>query len=471
MTGFLLSLAAVAGVLALATAAGFAASPALFSRSQGRLAERIGWSFGIGCALIAGAVPIAFITGLPPGWIPLVILAALAVVGGRFLPLPPPSRFALRRTSPGEGGGLPAEALAKAGEGEARATAPVSWPTWVLVALLLSGVALYALRALTEPMWSNDFLAIWGFKGKTIFFSRGLPSRLYDWKPLAFSHPEYPLGLPFLYAGVSFLTGRWDDHAMALLFPFFQVATLCVLFGWLRRRGASRETALCAAALVALFEPLYSAFLTGMAEVPLAFGLLLFGTALVDATDPPSPDGLRRASSGALRCLAFAAAFLAATKNEGLYLAAAGFAIVFLSGGSRRLRTALAALVPALAVYGLHIAWRGRAALSDFDFALFSAARLAEALGSAARVPSLAGWLGFAALGALIAFGSHSPSGNRLLLLAACGLAAYLILPAFAVRGPTWLVQATLLRTASALAPLVAAAVAVRLGDRSATAT
>ena len=26
-----------------------------------------------------------------------------------------------------------------------------------------------SLRALTEPMWSNDFLAIWGLKGKAIF--------------------------------------------------------------------------------------------------------------------------------------------------------------------------------------------------------------------------------------------------------------------------------------------------------------
>ncbi|MDQ5873064.1 MAG: hypothetical protein M3547_12765, partial [Acidobacteriota bacterium] len=30
---------------------------------------------------------------------------------------------------------------------------------------------------------------------------RGIPDRLFQWSALSFSHPEYPLGLPFLYAG------------------------------------------------------------------------------------------------------------------------------------------------------------------------------------------------------------------------------------------------------------------------------
>jgi len=50
-----------------------------------------------------------------------------------------------------------------------------------------------------------------------------------------------------------------------------------------------------------------------------------------------------------------------------------------------------------------------------------------------------------------------------LLVLAACGFAAYVFLPALAVAGPKWLVQTAFARTVSALAPLVAAGVAVRL--------
>ena len=102
--------------------------------------------------------------------------------------------------------------------------------------LILLGVLVYALRALTEPMWANDFIAIWGLKGKTIFRAVGFPEWL---RSLEFAHPEYPLGLPLLYAGISFLTGRWDDHAMALLFPLLPGRDAARSVGWLRRRGVS----------------------------------------------------------------------------------------------------------------------------------------------------------------------------------------------------------------------------------------
>jgi len=304
-------------------------------------------------------------------------------------------------------------------------------------------------------MWANDFIAIWGLKGKTIFGAVGYPERL---RGLEYAHPEYPLGLPLLYAGISFLTGRWDDHAMALLFPMCQVATLLVLFGWLRRRGISNTVAGLAAATVAWFEPLYSGFLTGMAEVPLSFGALLIGTALVDALE--DTDG------GALRRLAFAAALIAALKNEGLFLAVAGSVLGLLFGASRRWKVAATALGPALLVRALHLPWRSRVPLADLDPGLFSADRVWDSLAAAVMLPGWPAWAGLALLLVLIALGDRIPAGNRLLLLVASALAAYLLIPAFAVRGPAWLVETTLLRTTAALAPLAAAAVAVRFPGR-----
>ncbi len=253
---------------------------------------------------------------------------------------------------------------------------------------------------------------------------------------------------------MAFLTGRWDDHAMALLFPAFQIATLLVAFGWLRRRGASAEVALLAAAILACFEPLYSAFLTGMAEVPLSLGLLLFGTALADVLD-----GER---AGAFKRLALASALIAGTKNEGLFFAAAGCLFALAFGGSRRWKAALAALPTALLVHALHLAWRGLLPLTDFEPSLFTMERVWDSLAAAG---DLLGWtsvVDLALLAVLIALGGRVPAGNRLLLLTACGLAAYLILPALAVRGPEWLIQTTLLRTTAALAPLVAVAIAIR---------
>jgi hypothetical protein len=323
----------------------------------------------------------------------------------------------------------------------------------LLAGVVLLGVGLYLLRTLTEPMWSNDYVAIWGLKAKTIHAAEDVPSRLYQDPSLGFSHPEYPLGLPFLYAAVSFLTGRFDDHAMALLFPAFQIATLFSLVGWLRRHGASTLTAAWAAAILACFEPLYSAFTTGLAEVPLALGLLLFGTALADALE---------GDPGALRRTALASTLIAATKNEGLFFAAAGCAIALLFGGERRWKGAFAALPTALVVYGLHMLWRGRLPLRDFDFGLGSVARFAEAFGAAVRLPGPIGWAEILLLVALIVLGRRAPEGSWLLVLAGAGFAAYLLLPAFSIRGPEWLVMTSLPRTSAGLAPLAAGAIAIR---------
>ncbi len=447
MTAFLLSLVRVGSVLLAACAIGWAVSGALVPSSPRHRAERLGWSYALACGVLIAFAPLSLLVGVRPGWIAFLILAVLLAAAS--------GRLAL-------GGGA-----GKIGRAE------VDWPAWddsppfpagevwgegrsraFLKSLIILGVVLYALRSLTEPMWANDFIAIWGLKGKTIFGASGYPERL---RGLEFAHPEYPLGLPLLYAGLAFLTGRWDDHAMALLFPLFQVATLLVLFGWLRRRGASSAVAGVAAATVAWFEPLYSGFLTGMAEVPLAFGTLLFGTALADALD--------EANAGALRRLAFAAALIAALKNEGLFLAVAGSLLALIFGAKSRWKIAVAALGSAVLVRALHVPWRSRLPLADFEWGLFSMERVRDSIAAAVLLVGWATWAGLALLLVLVVLGHHVPAGDRLLLLAACAAAAYLIIPAFAVRGPAWLIETTLPRTTAALAPLVAAGVAVRFRE------
>jgi hypothetical protein len=431
VTAFLASLLRVAGVLTAASAVGWIVAGALVPAGRPSREERLGWAAAMGAGILAAMVPLSFLVGVRPGWLAFGVLSAVCIALSLKLRLP----RAEGNRGPETGARLASAALG---------------------ALILVGVGLYAVRALTEPMWSNDFVAIWGLKAKIIDLSGGIPEWLR--REPGFSHPEYPLGLPFLYAGLAFLTGSWDDHAMALLFPLLQVATLATLVGWLRRKGASPGVALLAGAILANFEPLYSAFLTGLAEVPLAFGCLLFGCALADALDPDEP--------GALRRVALAAAILAATKNEGLFLAAAGCALGLAFGGRRRWRIAAAALPTALLVHVLHLLWRGRLPLRDFDFSLFSAPRLLEALKTAAGVLGPAGWIGLGLAAALVACGRRRLDADAILLLSASAAAVYLLLPAFAVRGPVWMVQTTLTRIGAALAPLAAAGIALRFVPR-----
>ncbi len=438
MSGLAVPLAGVGAILLAAGAAGWGIAGALVPRGSVWLAERVGWGFAAGLGVLAASAAVAFALRSPPGWFPFLVLAAAAAL--------PAILFRIRERS---------EAFGRTERFDALSI--------ILLLLLLAGVALYALRALSEPMWANDYLAIWGFKGKTFFAEGNVPDRLFRWRSLSFSHPEYPLGLPLLYAGIASLLGRWDDHAMALAFPFLQGATLLALFGWLRRRGAARPLALAAAALLSHFEPLYRAFTTGMADVPLSFGLLLLGTSLSDRLD--------RTDRGASRRVVLASVVCAATKNEGLFLVGAAFVLAAVFSLSRRglvVRAAVLLALPAALVVAAHRFVRGSLPLSDFDFSLLSKPaalfpRTAESLSSVVRETPLSAWIGVGAFVVLLAAGRRSSAGDLLLALAACGLCAYLLLPAFAVAGPAWLVQTAFFRTTAALAPLVFAGAAARL--------
>ena len=314
-------------------------------------------------------------------------------------------------------------------------------------------------------MWSNDFQAVWGLKGKAIFGEEGITLPLFEWPSYGFSHPEYPLGLPLVYAGVAFLLGRWEDHALALLFPLYLLATLLVLYGWLRRRGATQGVALAAAALLAHIAPLYSAFLTGMAEVPVSFALLLVGTALSDFLDGTD--------TGAIRRLALASLVASVTKNEGLFLVGTALILLLFTAWRRRtLRTdaagAAALFAPAAFSMALHRLLLGNHPLRDFDFGLLTRpglpARVWETLKAEAGLFRRPPWIALLALLALLlVLGKRAPHGERLLLLCGASLGAYLVLPLFSVHSPLWLVTWTTQRTVLGLAPLLIAGVAARL--------
>jgi len=436
----MLPVAAVAGILVFCAAAGYSMARALFPEGPPWRSERLGWGFATALVILASSVSIGFLLGLRPGWFFFLFVSIVALLAAQRLRLP--------GEAIGNSAGSPQNPVASR----------------VLVSVAALGVALYGLRALTEPMWSNDFLAIWGFKAKTIYGGGAIPASLFEWPSLAFSHPEYPLGLPLLYSGLAFLLGQWDDHAMALLFPFWLLATLLVLYGWLRRRGASRPLALFASALLAHFEPLYSAFLTGMAEVPLSFAFLLVGTSLSDAID--------RTDRGATRRLALASLIAAATKNEGLFVVGAALVLLLaLRLGRRRsfpLAAAAALFLPAALSVLLHRVALGSHRLRDFDFGyLFQpgfSARVAESLQAEAGLYLRPTWLVlFGIIVLLLAVSARAPHGERLLALAGISLAAYLALPPFCVNGPLWLVTWTLERATAALVPLVTAAIAARL--------
>jgi hypothetical protein len=426
----------VAGILTLAVAAGRVVVSALLPGGRGRALERWGWSVAAAPAFLAGHVVVAFALGMRPGWTSFLASILAASLLSRL-------RCLAREEAP------PAAALAFSPAG------------WLFLALTAAGVAIALVRALSEPMWSNDFLAVWGLKGKTIFGDVGIPQRLFRWPEFEFSNPGYPIGLPLTYAGIGFLLGRWDDHAMAVLFPFFQVGTLLVLAGWLRRRGAGDSVAFAASAFVSNLGTLYSAWLTGMAEIPAAFAFLLVGTALWDVLEETDP--------GAVRRLAAASLLAAATKNEGLLLVATAGALLALRAARKRERNwwvgAAAALIPGLGSWAAHRIVLGSHPVRGLDLGLL----WAPGLGARVRETIRVGWHelvrpiwpGILAVVSLAVLAPRRSQRNPILVLYSPSLAVYLLLPVLCPLGPLWLIHWTVGRIAGALTPLLVAGLAM----------
>jgi hypothetical protein len=249
----------VAGALGYALARFF--TPGLYR------AETLAWSFATG--LLVQAILFVVLVSIFPGAGPLPILTIdAAIVAASFLARRP--RAADRRA-----------------RGQAR--------TLVLTLLAIAGVAwlVFLVAALSEPMWATDYLAMWGLKGKTIFETGFIPRRLFQDPALYWGRPDHPLLVPLSLATLASLSGGWHDQALALLFPLCELATILAAWGFLSRRVSPLAGA-SAAALVSLCFPLYRAVNAGLAEVPLAFALVLASCAFFDVLETGSRSAMTR---------------------------------------------------------------------------------------------------------------------------------------------------------------------------------
>jgi len=414
--------------LLLAGAAG-----SLFVRSDGELTleETIGWSWGGGILILASFYSFLLAVHASPG--PKKLGALLALVAG----ISAARRRPRRRPAP-----------------------PWSGAALVLAAAAAAGIALYALQACAEPLWSTDFLAIWGLKAKTIYSTGGIPGRLFRDPATAWSHPEYPLLLPLLMAAFSAATGGWNDEALGLIFVFCQIAAVLVVAGYCRRRGSPAAGAL-AAVLVAFWYPLYRAFHTGLAEIPFALTLVLLATAAADESAP-------RGALAALLCVA--------TKQEGTAFTLLVAGTLVASRGSARpsRRTALAiAAVTVLHFVALRLA-RGDLHDRDFTFAVLSPSRATELLGRLGRLgrafagaSTPAGILGLACLAAVL-LATRRAREDFLLVPLGLQLSIYLGACALSSWDPVWQLRSAFFRIAATLGPALALVIGCRLARENA---
>ena len=432
------SLLGVALVLLWITLVGYAVAR-LFGQDLSRM-ERIAWGFACGLLLNVTLYGVLIALHTNPG--PKKLLAGQALL-------------------------LSAALIGQKWKRPSLADRPVreAWPLPARLGLFAAaaGVGVFLVAAVAEPMWTTDYLAIWGFKGKTIFFSSAVPSRLFHDPQTVWSHPEYPLLLPLLFASLSASVGGWNDRALALLYPVCQAVTALLAYGFLARR-LSRASGRVAAVLIALFFPLYVPVSVGMADIPLALGLVLASTAFLDAL-------IRDTGPVRLR-LGLAALFAGALKQEGSFLLLL-MALSLLFFRTRRksesgIFAALCLGLPVLANWGALRLLRGPLASRDFDLTLLSPERIGELLSRTVEVagrillvevPAALLFI-LAAAGLLLA--THLTFADRLLLPLAAAAAFYAGVCALSAFGAVWMVETSFARIVSALFPAFALVLGAR---------
>lgn len=238
-----------------------------------------------------------------------------------------------------------------------KAAARFNFPTpknpveWVLATIVALEVAILLFVSFKHTLgW--DGLLNWEIKARYAFFNGGvIPASYYSSAGRAFSHPEYPLGIPFTELWLYLWMGEPNQFWVKIIFPLFYVACAPLLAILTARLSGKRWLGLLVASLFA-FVPSISAspggIVVGYVDVPLGvFYLTALGYLLCWFKDN---------ARSSLIVFAACAALLPWIKTEGVIL----FLVLVLLGVSLRVikhRTTqfLVSILPGVIVL---FAWR-----------------------------------------------------------------------------------------------------------------
>ena len=408
--------------------------------------ETLAWGFATGL-LVQAFLFVVLVSIFPgAGSLPILTIDA-AIVAASFL---------ARRPGALDRGALRAR-------GQAR--------TLVFTLLAIAGVAwlVFLVAALSEPMWATDYLAMWGLKGKTIFETGSIPRRLFQDPALYWGRPDHPLLVPLSLATLASLSGGWNDQALALFFALCELATILGVWGFLARRVSPLAGA-SAAALVSVSFPLYRAVNAGLAEIPLAFALVLASCAFFDTLGTGSRSTMTRL---------FLASLLAAwTKPEGALFVLLLAGTLFLRRRLRPVETwksgGWALVVPPTLHASLMFLLCRPLPQHDFDLTFLEPRRWSELLSRFGMVlarilgtEAPRAWVPLLAIGLFLVL-TRRGLADPLLAVFALQILAYLAAFSISTFDPMWKVDSCFQRLVATLLPPFALVLAARVGREEA---
>ncbi len=425
----------LAGALAV-SAVGWAVSRS-FTNGLTR-SEKIAWSFAVG--LLAQAILFLIAVSIRPGHplVPLLVLDAVLVSASlvvRGSASPPPPRV------PGR---------------------PI-----VIALLAVTAIAwgIFLVSALSDGMWGTDYLAMWGLKGKTIFETGSVPRRLFQDPALLWGRPDHPLLVPLSLAALASLGGGWNDQALALLFPLCELATILGAWGFLARRVSPLAGA-SAAALISVSFRLYHSGNCGLAEIPLALGLVMASSAFFDVLETRSRSAMVRLFSASLFC--------AWTKPEGTLFVLLLAVVLWVRHRMRPFETlksgGWALVVPPVVHAGLMFLLARPRPQRDFDLTFLEPRRWSELLSRFGLVIArifgtevFRVWVPVLAIGLFLLL-TRRGLADLLLAVLALQFLGYLAAFSISTHDPMWKVDSCFDRIVATLLPSLALVLGARVG-------
>lgn len=397
-------------------------------------------------ALLAGLVVIHWaLTGLQAlgaAWTRWSLVLVLGIIW--LLIVLTTRRFAARRAHP-----EPEPGQGRLGWGEA------------LAGLALAG---FASAAWTLRSVNPDFIFHWGLKAKKLVLAGGLDFAYLGHPWNHYTHPDYPTLLPELYAASALIAGDFAEPALLTWSVIFFAALLWTARDWLGRR-VSRGARQAGLAILALAVAAYAIghLQAGGADLMIAVALLAGAHALGSDVSTARTD----------LELGTAAAFAAASKIEGVVLAAILVGSGLVRAGLRRelsMARGLRLLLPPLGVIVPWIVLSSHHGLfQETNLGAFDASRIEAIVGALAASMALPAWHGLPYLLGLLPFLVVFRRTRWLAVAALLQLAFYLYVYATTPVDPVFYVRSSFPRLLLHVVPaVILGGVAVLAGSRAA---
>jgi len=125
-----------------------------------------------------------------------------------------------------------------------------------LFVLILFNIVFVTLGALIYPIASIDAVSIWLLKAKAIFFASGaLPVDVLKNSIYLYSHPQYPVLIPYFFSFFYFVSGAVNDKIIAFINPLFYLLTILLIFKLLKKMQFSTFFSLLFTYIYSMLSP------------------------------------------------------------------------------------------------------------------------------------------------------------------------------------------------------------------------